>query len=199
LEGSLELEGFIDLKLLNCSSNDIASLAIVDSYNLEILLCHYNQLTELNVEACSVLKRLACFDNLLTNLDLTNNEELEFLVMSQNNFSERDLSFLSHLEKLSNLELGNSSEGLIIKNIYNRFTGSLQHLENMSNLEALEINNLDIDSGLEYLPVNIEEFYCCSYERKNSKVKVIERELKKHGKPDFVSENLYNFASLLKN
>jgi hypothetical protein len=55
----------------------------------------------------------------------------------------------------------------------NKFKGSLESLQNMSKLETLNINNTDIDSGLEYLPDSIKYFDCSVNERKEAKVKAI--------------------------
>jgi hypothetical protein len=44
----------------------------------------------------------------------------------------------------------------------------------MNKLEGLNINNTDIDNGLEYLLDSIEDFSCSADKRKDAKVKVIE-------------------------
>lgn len=63
--------------------------------------------------------------------------------------------------------------------IRNRFSGSLKPLKNLTQLQTLNINNTDIDSGLEYLPFDLENFYCSADEEGNMKVKKLETELKK--------------------
>jgi len=44
----------------------------------------------------------------------------------------------------------------------NKFTGSLEFLKDMNKLEELDINDTDIDSGLEYLPDSLERGFNCS-------------------------------------
>ena len=51
----------------------------------------------------------------------------------------------------------------------NNFAGSLEYLKGMSKLKKLVISDTDLDSGLEYLPDNIEYFYCSSSRGKNTK------------------------------
>jgi len=56
----------------------------------------------------------------------------------------------------------------------NPFTGSLEHLKGLSKLvECLNIDDTDIDSGLEYLPESIEKFYCSADKRKDAKCQAI--------------------------
>src|SRR2546421_5951390 len=100
-----------------------------------------------------------------------NNLKLEDLRISNNNFSEQDLSFLSHLENLKDLRLGNDKFAKFDQG--NRFKGSLKPLEKLARLKRLDINNTNIDSGLEYLPDSLSEFYCLANERKEAKVKAI--------------------------
>jgi hypothetical protein len=54
-----------------------------------------------------------------------------------------------------------------------KFTGSLEPLAGMTKLKSLNINNTDLDSGLEYLPESVEIFDCSADERKDAKVKAI--------------------------
>ena len=82
LHGSLKLEGFANLEIINSENN---------------------QLIELNIKNCSNLRKIRCIDNFLTNLDCSQNEKLEYLGIKNNNFFEQDLSFLSHLINLENL------------------------------------------------------------------------------------------------
>jgi hypothetical protein len=57
--------------------------------------------------------------------------------------------------------------------ICNRFYGSLEFLRNITKLEELDVNNTDIDSGLEYLPDSVKSFECLADERPEAKVKAI--------------------------
>jgi len=108
----------------------------------------------------------------LTKLDLSKNSLKELSVIS-NNFAEQDLSFLSHLVNLNYLFLGNNNKEKAIRNVYNRFVGSLELLKNMTKLEVLEISDTDINFGLEHLPESIQMFFCSADLRKDAKVKEI--------------------------
>jgi len=145
-----------------------------------VLDCSGNKLTELNVNACLELKALDCSKNFLTELVTEYNHELEELNISNNNFPTQDLSFLSHLVNLKGLEVGNWGENLN-PNLYNHFSGSLEPLKNLTKLEELDIDNTDLDSGLEYLPFSLKWFSCPADQRENAKVKKLETELKNFG------------------
>jgi hypothetical protein len=74
---------------------------------------------------------------------------------------------------------------LIINNNYssatfkhrNRFYGSLKPLSNLIRLKKLDISSTDVDSGLEYLPANLEEIMTGSGDRSEGKVEIIEKQL----------------------
>jgi len=54
LEGSLVLEGFTNVKSLNCRSNHLSSLVLKGFKNLEELDCSNNYLTDIEVDdACT--------------------------------------------------------------------------------------------------------------------------------------------------
>ncbi|CAJ0902098.1 13392_t:CDS:2 [Entrophospora sp. SA101] len=120
------------------------------------------KLTTLNLSNCAKLINLACSGNQLTNLNLTNCINLKILSCSDNNLP--DLTIFKDLVGLE--ELGIHS---------NPFIGSLKPLENLSKLKELNIDDTDIDRGLEYLPDSLENFSCSAEEeeRKEAKVKAI--------------------------
>jgi len=109
LEGPLKLEGFVNLKKINCSFNKLTELQIVGGSNLEEVRCHYNQqLKELKFQGSpKKLKILICNDNNLTSLEIGESKELEKLNVRDNNFSDQNLSFLNSLVNLEQLHLGN--------------------------------------------------------------------------------------------
>src|SRR5947209_19733438 len=87
-----------------------------------------------------------------------------------NNFLEQDLSVFSRFVNLEYLGVGNyNNQEKIKQDTYNRFEGSLKPLKNLVKLETLTISNTDIDSGLEYLPDNLKDFYCLADLRKDAK------------------------------
>ncbi|CAG8648256.1 8258_t:CDS:2, partial [Scutellospora calospora] len=54
----------------------------------------------------------------------------------------------------------------------NKLSGSLKTLQNLTKLKVLNINDTDIDSGLEYLPESVKYFSCSAY-GKDAKCKII--------------------------
>ncbi|KLL03283.1 MAG: ankyrin repeat protein [Mycoplasmataceae bacterium CE_OT135] len=133
------------------------------------------------------LEELDCSNNLLTEITFTNphkrttrssssNKEpkLEWKIrklnLANNNFAEQDLSFLEEFTELEELSIAN-----------NKIIGSLESLKSMTKLKRLDISDTDIDSGLEYLPENLEEINCSFGMREDSKVKNIERVLENCG------------------
>lgn len=175
--------------------------------NLKKLDCSNNKLTTLDLRNYSNLKWVDCQGNFLTEIKLPiQGEKLERLDISDNNFPEQDLSFLSHLTNLKELNLGNGGNHYdkkgkgeikrkVHEGIYNRFTGSLEPLKNLVKLECLNISNTNIDSGLEYLPKSVFKFYCLVFDiynelHKEWKVKKIEQELGGSTDEDENSANL---------
>lgn len=172
-EGPLKLEGFDNLRELNCISNKITSLEITNCPNLEKIICSRNQLAELNLQDFPKLKTLICNDNKLTSLNLSNNKELENLNIMDNSFAEQNLSLLGNLTKLKELRLGNENSKRINEQLYNRFHDSLEPLKNISGLKLLDIRNTNVSGGLEHLPESIDLFNCLADIRKDAQVKKI--------------------------
>ncbi|RHZ36473.1 HET domain-containing protein [endosymbiont GvMRE of Glomus versiforme] len=211
------------LKKIKCSYNwtSLAHLELINCPNLEEIICQNNRLKELDVRAFPKLKILNCYQNFLTNLDLSQNIKLKALDISHNNFAEQDLSFINHLVNLKTLRLGSKfNKERINQSIYNRFYGSLEHLKNMSELEELDIDNTDLNEGVEHLPDNLSKKISCSTEyRPESRVKEIKWQLdlftnkmqRKWKDLDFsfeeikswieagLGDNDYDFAHYLKN
>ena len=77
LGGDLKLEGFVNLKKLDCSNNKIASLEIVNCPKLKKVICNRNELTRLNLSNLGKLIELHCNNNQLLQLDLQNCIKLE--------------------------------------------------------------------------------------------------------------------------
>jgi hypothetical protein len=174
VQGKLTISDYLNLERINIiSQENLTQLQINDCPQLKQLIAQYSQLTNLDLTGVPNLEKLHLSSNSLTNLDLSNNLGLEELDITNNNFPEQDLSWLSHLVNLKRLDLGNDKQERIGQGIYNHFKGSLEPLENLSELEKLNINDTDIDSGLEYLPESVENFKCSPYYRLDAKVKVI--------------------------
>ena len=114
--------------------------------NLKELRCGENRLTDLNLNDCVNLEVLKCYGNQLTSLDfLDGGKPTELITLD--GFFENDLV---PRNKFANLKVLNLAS--------NKITGSLKPLQNLNKLEELNINNTDIDSGLEYLPDSLRHF-----------------------------------------
>jgi Leucine-rich repeat (LRR) protein len=158
LEGNLKLEGFS---------------------KLEILTCHSNKLTGLNLSEAIQLEEIDCSNNLLTDVifSLQGPKNLTRIYLNNNNFPLQGLNRFRNFVNLEHLAIGNDNEKKIKQGIYNRFYGSLKPLKSLTNLECLDIEGTDVDSGLEYLPIqNLKEF-CCAAIRKKAKVENIKNTL----------------------
>jgi len=164
LKDELKLEGFTDLRVLECDQNQLTNLDVSTCAKLEILncgknclssldlsnnkmliglYCWQNKLEELNISNCRNLKKLGCSSNRLTKLALNNNSRLETLDIADNKLNEPDLSFLTNLTDLKMLIVGNSGER---GDDCNHFSGDLHHLKKMTKLKWLSCDNTDIDS-----------------------------------------------------
>lgn len=192
LESHLELEGFNNLKELNCTNNKIASLDISKLNKLREIHCSTNQIYYLKIgNKVKNIQKFCCFDNNLSNLEINNLTNLEYfdcsnnqlndinltnlnprkltyLDISNNDFSSRDLTNFTKLVNLEYLSIGNDNKERIEKGVYNRFYGSLEPLKNLVKLRTLYIPATDIDSGLEYLTDTIGTINCSSYNRPDS-------------------------------
>jgi len=126
---------------------------------------------------------LGCWNNHLQEIKFPSQvEQLTDLNMNNNKFPAQDLSCFTPFINLQKLYIDS-----------NFFHGSLKPLQSLRKLEILNINNTNIESGLEHLPGSIKDFRCSSKEKSKNKVKAIEEELRKLGEP--LNEN---FAVLLR-
>jgi Leucine-rich repeat (LRR) protein len=110
------------------------------------------------------LETIYANNNSLTFFDYAhlNPQTLTELDISNNNLSETDITVFSSLINLVNLRIGSKDES-VLNGQRNKFYGSLSSLQNLTKLKSLGISNTDIDSGLEYLSENLEEFYYSSF------------------------------------
>lgn len=130
LEGSLNLSDFVNLKRLNCNNNNLTSLDVSNCLELTSIRAEVNQLTN---------------DTLLLPIKKDN---LVFLSVRVNKL-EGDLSFFDSFTNLEELWIA-----------YNNFSGSLKPLQKLTKLKDLDIDNTNIDSGLEYLSDSLEKIWC---------------------------------------
>ena len=94
------IEYFAALMVLECFSNNIASLDLSANTALMELNCSYNQLTSLSVSENTALTVLDCSNNALTSLDLSENTALMELDCSSNALTSLDLSENTALAEL---------------------------------------------------------------------------------------------------
>jgi len=88
-----------------------------------------------------------------------NPEKLVVLCVYDNNIQPTDIEVFSNFTNLKELYFGNNNER-IERNSYNNFFGSLASLKNLTKLEILDIDNTNVETGLEFLPESVEELYC---------------------------------------
>lgn len=81
---SIDLTVCEDLREIYCSDNGMEVLTVAGLENLEILDCSDNDLTSLDLAGCEYLEDLNCADNQLTTLDVTDAEALVSLDCSNN-------------------------------------------------------------------------------------------------------------------
>ena len=107
LEGILKLEGFYNLKKLNCSKNKLTKLDLDNLRKLEYFNCEDNQISHLEVSRNKKMVELICSGNKLTNLELSGLEQLEKIECVDNNLSNFDYSFLNP-DKLTYLNVSDN-------------------------------------------------------------------------------------------
>jgi len=204
LTGALDLSDFVNLEELYCYNNQLTDLNLGKCLKLKRLNCENNKLTKIKTNHLTNLARFNCWNNQLTSLDLTNCNQLELLGCWNNHLQE--IKFPSWVEQLTDLNMNNNkfpaqdlscfTPFINLQKLYidsNFFHGSLKPLQSLRKLEILNINNTNIESGLEHLPESIKDFRCSSKEKSKNKVKAIEEELRNFGEP--LNEN---FAVLLR-
>ena len=102
------IEAFTNLKILNCSDNNISTLEVSNLTSLIGLNCNDNLLTSLNLSGLNNLKSIRCSGNLLTDIDFSVVPLLESAGCSTNQFVTLDFSnnpFFYDLGAANNLQL----------------------------------------------------------------------------------------------
>jgi len=160
----LDLSSCPYLTKLDCSNNKISELDLSNCQRLVKIACNSNELDNLRITELPNIKELSCWNNRITeiNWDALNPKNLAFLSVSNNNLSKQDLSCFSKFVNLEGLWIGTDVKDNLEKKSYNRFYGSLKPLQNLTRLKKLQIENTDVDSGLEFLPKSLEKIICWS-------------------------------------
>jgi len=177
LEGELRIEGFSNLKKLDCCRNKIDKLSISGSPELTHFAC-FDNFNLKEIEFQDELSKLTWVDfnnNGLENLNFLsqiNSENLKWLFLANNNITE-NFSVFSNFTNLQELRIGNE-EGLAPDEENpkkkNTFIGnlSLNYLKKCNKLRYLNIPKIevgeDIGRNLEKLPDSLEIIWCDSKE-----------------------------------
>jgi Leucine-rich repeat (LRR) protein len=181
LEGSLNLNGFINLKKLDCSLHyALESLDISQCSSLVTLNCGGNNLKELDISNCQHLTKLNCSDNELSEFNsiiFNDPTKITHLNIMSNNLLESDLTYFSKFTNLIVLKIGTyDKETMEEYDYYNDWYGSLEPLKNLTKLTLLNIDGTNIDNGLEYLPESLEKIsYCRTSDQGNDNNEITEK------------------------
>ena len=128
------IEDFLELESFDCRFNQITSIDLSQSLNLDLLYCGNNPLTNLNISQNPLLEVLHCANSQLTNLDVSQNPVLEIIWADDMNLTSLDVS---QNPLLSTLECGNNS--LTSLNLSNNPIAQLRCENN--NLDFLDLRN----------------------------------------------------------
>lgn len=107
---SLDISQSPNIQELYCTYNNLTALDVTRHRQLAKLDCEVNRLTELNLETNSLLQYLKCNYNQLTALKTTNNPELRTLEIKSNQIDVLDLSNNQKINTLRCQECPNLSE-----------------------------------------------------------------------------------------
>lgn len=107
---SLDISQSPNIQKLYCNNNDLTTLDVTKHRQLVELNCEANHMTELNLETNSLLQYLKCNYNQLTALKTTNNPELRTLEIKSNQIDVLDLSNNQYINTLRCQECPNLRE-----------------------------------------------------------------------------------------
>jgi hypothetical protein len=192
---------FVNLKYLNCQSNQLTTLDVSKNVNLEELSCSDNQLTTLDMSKNEHLVELFCYENQLMNIDISKNIELKKLICWYNQLTQLDVSKNIKLETLScgynqltqlnvtanvslaDLECKNNriSQLDITKNLYltilECYDNQLDNLDVSENiyLQKIDCNNNQIEQIDINNNINLKFLIC--YNNKITKLEITENKM----------------------
>ena len=107
---SLDISQSPNIQKLYCNNNNLTTLDVTKHRQLVELNCEANHMTELNLETNSLLQYLKCNYNQLTALKATNNPELRTLEIKSNQIDVLDLSNNQYINTLRCQECPNLRE-----------------------------------------------------------------------------------------
>ena len=165
LEGELDLSDFVNLKILDCSSNDLVSLKLEKNSYLEKIICSKNELINLSLSDDNPnLTYLDCSQNNLSDINFITvikyPQNLIYLNLRDNCFTAGKLDIFSEFLQIEELYLGTTEFFQItFTQAYNQFYGSLKFLKELKRLRVLCINNTEVNQGWEYLPIDLKTLF----------------------------------------
>uniref|UniRef100_UPI0025FB5683 leucine-rich repeat domain-containing protein n=1 Tax=Ruminococcus sp. TaxID=41978 RepID=UPI0025FB5683 len=140
------IEYFTALEQLDCSSNQLTHLSVINLTNLQEVNCSENTLQQLYLPASNNLQKLFCSYNNLTSLDVSGLPSLTYLSCEANQLEELNVSGLSALQylycydnALSELNLTGLSELQYLECGDNLLT--FLELSGLSKLQKLQCQN----------------------------------------------------------
>lgn len=145
------IEGFSNLKFLDCSNHRLDTLDLNKNIYLKHVICRNDSLNVLLVDSLSSLVKLECSYNYLSDLDLSGNPALDSLDCTRNELNSIDLSenkYLSYLycgsNNLNSLDLSNMVMGGVYSLLCENNAINYIDLEANSNLNWLSCYNNDL-------------------------------------------------------
>ncbi len=138
------IEAFINIKVLDCSRNQITSLDVSNCVKMIWLFCTSNQLTSIDVSGALSLEGFFCRFNQLTNIDVSNNLLLEGFHCGNNQLSSIDVS---NNIKLAYFEAANNQITSIDLSTNSDLRQIVINNNQLTSLNLANGNNTNIPSG----------------------------------------------------
>lgn len=100
------IESFVNLEVLDCSSNELTKLDLSKNKALKELYCSANKIEAIDVSGFKELEVFNCSNNRITAIDVTNNPKLKVFKCSMNNGSmSKDNHGIREIDVTKNPEL----------------------------------------------------------------------------------------------
>jgi Leucine-rich repeat (LRR) protein len=169
---ALKISNCTNLQTLKCDNNQLPTLNIQNLTNLQYLSCDNNQLPSLNITGLTNLQKLACENNQLTSLNIKGLTNLQILNCSYNQLTELNVKGSINLQKIwcDNNQLTSLNISDLTNLQYLRCNNNQLSILNISGLTNLQIlhcyNNQLTELNLSGL-TNLQVLY---YDRKKTKL-----------------------------
>jgi len=148
------VEDMVSLEILYCHYNQLTSLDISNNLNLVTIHCHGNIITTLNISGLQLITELYCSNNQITSLDISNLSWLKFFSCLDNQLTSLDVSNNDSLIDL------NCSSNLInsLSLTNNTILFSLHCYNNL--LTSLDVRNSNNQNINEFKTAFNPQLYC---------------------------------------